>query len=228
MKRIHKGKVHLYSVLLPISLALVMMAGCSRKGSDPNEVIRIIDGEAYFPMADGDTWYYNSGNFIRKVDGDTTVNGYSCKRILLGGETDQAWSLTGERFAQHLLDQGCWWFDPPLQIPLDLVKDVAYEFTAKGLLAEGCVSTAGVDSLVVSGKLTFAGYFSKEVNRVTLDGCLRIDYDYTTTVYFSPGSSETFPVKYSEYYAKGIGMIDDGDWVLNVALINGVLVPERP
>jgi hypothetical protein len=212
------------AILLLASLALATI-GCSCSGgTDPEPKVTIVDGPAYFPMSDNDIWYYNSSSIIRKVDGDTTVNGVVCKRVFKGSETDQAWSLTTERFAQHLLE-GFLWFDPPLQIPLNMVKGDPVQFSSLGLVAAGFVSDA--DSFRTYGKITFDGYASRTLNQVDLDSCLKLDYDYVTKVYFKNGSVLDDSTKYTEYWAKGIGLLDDGDLHLDRAIINGVELPKR-
>jgi hypothetical protein len=212
------------TILLLAVLALAII-GCSCSGgTDPEPKVTIVNGPAYFPMSDNDTWYYNSSSIIRKIDGDTTVNGVVCKRVFKGNETDQAWSITAERFAQHLLE-GFLWFDPPLQIPLNMVKGDPVQFSSLGLVAAGFVSDA--DSFRTFGKITFDGYATRTLNQVDLDSCLKLDYDYVTKVYFKNGSVLDDSTKYTEYWAKGIGLLDDGDLHLDRAIINGVELPKR-
>ena len=45
---------------------------------------------------------------------------------------------------------------------------------------------------------------------------------------FGDGVDVTVPTQYSEYYARGIGLIDDGDLLLDQAKIDGVTVPSQP
>ncbi len=211
------------SLIALCALLLLILSGCNDKPPKPEEKVRIVNGTEYFPMNDGDTWYYNSGIFIRKVDGDTVIDGQTCKRVLLATETDQAWSLTSERFAVHLLD-GYMWVDPPLDIPLDLVKDEPHNFSSLGLITEGFVSDA--DSFRIFGTLTFAGYVTRTIGQVDLDSCLQLDYSSITKIYFKNGDVIDDVADYTEFYARGIGMIYDGTWGLDAALINGVQLPK--
>ncbi len=211
------------SVVALCSLSILSLTSCEDKPPKPPDKVRIVNGTDYFPMNDGDTWYYNSGNFVRKVDGDTVIDGQTCKRVLLATETDQAWSLTAERFAVHLL-LGYMWVDPPLDIPLNLVKDEPHSFNSLGLITEGFVSDA--DSFRIFGTLTFAGYVTRTISQVDLDSCLQLDYISTTKIYFKNGNVIDDVAEYSEFYARGIGMIYDGTWGLDAALINGVQLPK--
>ena len=174
-------------ILVPFMAILVVVAcvvGCSDP-VEPDDKVVMVDAAAYFPMHNGDTWYYNSGNLIRKVDGDTTVNGVLCKRILKGPETDQAWSINAQSFSQHLFD-GFLWFDPPLQIPLNMVKGTPFQFSSLGLVSDAFISDA--DSIRSYGALAFDGYITRKVNNVDLDSCFKLDYDYISKVYLKNGS----------------------------------------
>lgn len=207
---------------LSCGILTILLLSCSGKGPDPDPKVQIRAAAEYFPTHEGDTWYYEDFNFVRKIEGDTVINGYTCRRVLLGRETDQAWSITAERFAQHLFE-GFLWFEPPLQIPFDLVKDEPYRFSALGRVGEAYESD--LDSVRTGGTLTFAGYVSRRVAGKTVDSCIRLDYAYSDTLYFKDGSSEINLVAYSELYARGIGMVYDGSWVLDRAVIDGVTKP---
>lgn len=212
--------------LVPFLVLFVIIAAlvaCSDP-VDPEDPVVIIDGPAYFPMHDGDTWHYNSSNFIRKVDGDTTVNGISCKRVFLGIETDQAWKVDSERFTQHLFE-GYLWFDPPLEIPFNLEKGKPFSFSSLGRISEAFESDA--DSIRTAGTLLFDGYVTHVVSRVTLDSCLKLDYHYIDKIYLKNGTVVEDTSSYTEIWAKGIGMVDDGDWFLDMAIINGVEFPPQ-
>jgi hypothetical protein len=212
------------------ALLIFLISSCGKGPDGPGDHPKIVGGERYFPMADGDTWFYNSAAVIREVDGDTTINGYVCKKVLQGTVTAQAWSITSERFAQHLLEE-TYIFDPPLEIPLDLEKGTPHEFNSLGINSAaipGSQDPVQVDSVRTIGKLSFDGYVTKTINQVDLDSCIKLDYDYTDHVYYADGDSILFPNQYSEYYARNIGLIDDGDIVLDQARIDGVMVPQRP
>ncbi len=209
---------------LPL-IAPLVITGCGDDPPEPPPKSKIIAGERYFPMHDGDIWYYNSANTIRMVDGDTTINGYNCKRVMEGIITTQAWSLTSERFAQHLLDRTVS-FDPPLQIPLDLMEGEPHGFSSLGLV-DPANNPGNIDSIRTFGEITFAGYVTRRINNVDLDSCIKIDYDYIDSVWFSDAEPIGAASQYSEFYARGIGLIDDGDLLLDQAKINGVMLPKQ-
>ncbi len=214
-------------ILIPFLAILAVVAyivGCSDP-VEPEKKVEMVDAAAYFPMHNGDTWFYNSGNIIRKVDGDTTVNGVLCKRVFKGVETDQAWTLDSQSFAQHLFD-GFLWFDPPLQIPLNMVKGTPLQFSSLGRISDAFVSDA--DSIRSFGTLSFDGYITRTLNQVTLDSCFKLDYNYVSKVYLKNGTVAEDTTVYSEIWAKGIGMIDDGDLFLNLAIIDGIETPKLP
>jgi hypothetical protein len=217
---------------IPVSFVAIFVVsawlfGCGGGPVDPPPEVKIVNGEAYFPMHDGDVWNYTQytppfTQITRHVDGDTTVNGVLCKRILKGPDTDQAWSLTAQRFAQHLFE-GYLWFDPPLNIPLDMVKGKPVQFSSLGRISDAFQSDA--DSIRTAGSLSFDGYITRTVNEVSLDSCLKFDYDYIDKVYLKNGTVIEDTSRYSEIWARGIGMIDDGDLILDMAIINGIQVP---
>lgn len=215
-------------VLIPffaIFVAATILLSCGHGPNDPEPKIEMVNAMAYFPVHDGDTWFYNSGNIIRKIDGDTTVNGAQCKRVFKGNETDQAWSLSAQRFEQHLFD-GFLWFEPPLQIPLNMVKGTPFQFSSLGRISDAFTSDA--DSIRSYGALAFDGYISRTLNHVTLDSCFKLDYDYVSKIYLKDGSVVEDTSRYSEVWARGIGMIDDGDLFLDLAIINGIEIPKAP
>lgn len=209
---------------LTIFAAVAIFVGCSDP-VEPEVKVVMVNAASYFPMGNGDTWYYNSGNTIRKVDGDTTVNGVLCKRILKGPDTDQAWSINAQTFSQHLFD-GFLWFDPPLQIPLNMTKGTPFQFSSLGLVSDAFTSDA--DSIRSYGALSFDGYITRKVNNVDLDSCFKLDYDYISKVYLKSGTVIEDTSRYSEIWAKGIGMVFDGDIALDLANINGVDTPKLP
>lgn len=180
----------------------------------------------YFPVQQGNKWFYNNGEYVRFLDGDTTISGTLCHRLLQNGETDEAWTLTSDRFAQHLLAQFLW-FDPPLQIPLNLEKDKAYQYSTLGRIAPGWEGS--IDSARFEGTLTFTGYFQKEVADVMTDSCVGLHYNTKSTTYLHSGTSNTSTDSYDEYYARGIGLVLLDDPLvpryLDSAIINGVKVP---
>jgi hypothetical protein len=162
------------------------------------------DGADYFPVADGDTWYYTDGGarkIVRVVSGDTTINGLSCKRILENDTTTEAWSVDSSGFYVHLLDRVLY-FIPPLKIPFDLVLDEPYNYNSE----VRWIDNPGVfDS--ISGILKFKGYSTYTVPAGQFDSTIQM-------AYITDG--------YSEYYAKGVGLLDNEDYVLDSAYVGGV------
>jgi hypothetical protein len=213
--------------LLAITLCLLLLAvaGCSDKTTNPDPIM-IKNGTRYFPVQQGNKWFYNGGEYVRSISGDTTVAGVSCLRLMQNGETEEAWTLTSERFAQHLLAQFLW-FDPPLQIPLNLQKDKPYQTTTLGKVAPGWDSP--IDSVRFEGTVTFTGYVQKEVVDVMKDSCIGLHYSMKSTIYNHTGLPSSSTDSYEEYYAPGIGMVllDDprDQRYLDSAIINGVKVP---
>jgi hypothetical protein len=224
-KRFTGGSLR-YVPLLVVSLAVLIFAGaCSNKGNNPQPVT-LKGGARYFPVQQGNKWFYNNGQYRREISGDTTIAGNVCQRLLENGETAEAWTLTPQRFAQHLLG-GFLWFDPPLQIPLDLEKDKPYQTSRIGRIAPGY--TSSVDSVLFAGTVTFKGYLSKDVADVIVDSCIQLHYAIKSTLYIHPNTTDTSTDVYDEYYGRGIGLVLLGDpkdtRYLDSAIINGVRVP---
>jgi len=165
--------------------------------------VRIMDGPEYFPMADGDTWYYTnaaSQKLTRVVSMDTTVNGVVCKRIRENGATEEAWAIDSTGFYVHLLtDVYHYRFVPPLKIPFDLVLEAPYNFSSDVYWLD---STA-----VISGTLKFKGYVAFDAPAGHFENVIKLYY---------------IPDGYYEHYAKGVGLLDNEDMVLDSAFVGGV------
>jgi len=165
----------------------------------------LTDGADYFPIADGDTWYYTDASLrkiVRVVSGDTTINGLPCKRILENDTTTEAWSVDSTGFYVHLLDK-ILWFDPPLKIPFDLVYDEPFNYNSTVNWTEN--DTLYSDN--ISGILKFKGYSTYTVPAGQFDSTIQLSY-------VTDG--------YSEYYAKGVGLLDNEDYVLDSACVDSV------
>lgn len=167
--------------------------------------ITMINGDEYFPMAEGDTWYYTDAahnKIVRVVSGDTTINSLPCKRILENDTTAEAWSKDSTGMYVHLLDK-ILWFDPPLKIPFDLVYDVPYNYNS-------IVYWTVNDTLYqsdITGILKFKGYLTFTVGAGRFDSTIQLSY-------VTDG--------YSEYYAKGVGLLYNEDYALDSAYVGGV------
>lgn len=163
--------------------------------------IRIVHGTEYFPFSPGDIWYYTNASMetiIRTVGGDTTINDRTCTRILHNGATYEAWSIDSVAFYVHLLDEVLR-FEPPLQIPLDLIIEYPYAYSSEVFANGSSVGTA-------EGTIKFKGYVSYTVPAGIFDNVVKLDY---------------LPDGYSEYYARGIGLLDNDDFVLDSAVVGG-------
>jgi hypothetical protein len=200
-------------------VSLALFAGCSDNGEKPPPDGGDSTGisQEYFPVRDGNFWSYDNGTVTRELSGDTIVNGVTCARLLENGKTAEAWTLTDKRFAQHLLD-GDTWFDPPLQIPLNLKVDSSY---AVNSFAHLIGDTAAIGSY--TGTLTNRGYVTQTVGDTTYDSCLYLGYHIQVLEYVT---NQTSTFDFVEYYAKGVGLIlSPPDLTLDFAVIDGDTLP---
>ncbi len=165
----------------------------------------LTDGADFFPFADGDIWYYTTSShdtIVRTVSGDTTINGLVCKRVLENDTTAEAWSIDSTGFYVHLLDK-ILWFDPPLKIPFDLAYDEPFNYSSLVYWTQN-------DTLYqsdISGILKFKGYMTFTVNAGRFDSTIQLSY-------ITEG--------YSEYYARGVGLLYNGVYALDSAYVGGV------
>jgi hypothetical protein len=191
---------------LTLLMTIFLFAGCS--SDKPAEPAKLTDGANYFPLAEGDTWYFTTSDLrkiVRTVSGDTTVEGVICKRILENDTTTEAWTIDTSGFKLHLLLQNNW-ADPPLLIPFNLVEGRPYHYDSRIYFYEN-------DILYYSeftGSLEFKGYVSKTVMAGTFSKAIKLHY-------IPDGSTA-----YDEYYGKGVGLLDNGDYFLDSAYIGGV------
>jgi hypothetical protein len=194
------------------------------KATDPDmlmdedtAVFSVVDSLAfnasYFPVADGDTWYYTSqslGQVVRMVAGDTTINGRACIRVLEGGVTAEAWSLVEDGVSAgyyiHLLSLGSvfYEFEPPLKIPFDMEQDEVYNYEAT---VTKYVSGTVDEIFDISGNLRFEGFVDYSVPAGDFENVIQLYY---------------IEDDYNEYYAPGVGLLDNEDYVLDSAYIDGV------
>ena len=168
-------------------------------------------------MDDGDTWYFNSatkGSIVRTIDGDTVISNTTCKRVRENGLTVEAWALTasGESsgFYTHLLtfaindgaDTISPRFVPPLRIPLEMEVDEGYNYDSDGFY----LLDNQAYMLTITGTLRFKGFVEHSVPAGDFTDVARVHYE-------TDG--------YNEYYARGIGLLDNEDYVLDSAHVNG-------
>ncbi len=185
----------------------------SNGGSDTIDVsvdVVVPFGSAYFPFVDGDTWYFTDTtgqSIVRTVSGDTTIFARPCKRIRHNGSTVEAWSIIDSTFAVHMLTGSISiYLNPPLTIPFDL-PTTAHAYSSE--VFDGNVSL----NFNIEGDLSFVNYVSKTVPAGTYLGVAELYYD--------PVGNEPDDPPYYEYYAPGIGLLDNGDLVLDSAFIDG-------
>jgi hypothetical protein len=171
--------------------------------------VMLVDGADYFPMADGDRWYYSDSLMqpvVREVSGDTIITSRQCKRIIHNGETAEAWSIDTAGFNVHLLtDVFHFRFEPPLVIPFDLAQEEPYDYSSTAFWVDSA-DTAW--EAPISGTLKFKGY-------ITYDTPTGIHFDDVIRFFYIPDG-------YSEFYARDVGLLDNEDLVLDSAFVGGV------
>ncbi len=198
--------------IFSLIILAVILIGCSSSNGPDN--VPVFDA-SYFPHADGDTWYYTAVDetkITRVVDGDTTINGLDCIKILENGATTEAWSIieSGDSagFYVNMLtflygaDIIHPYFDPPLRIPFKMAMDEEYNYNSDAYYT----LNSQMYTFNVSGKLIFKGFIEKSVPAGDFKDVARIYYETDD---------------YYEYYAEGVGLLDNEDYVLDSAFIGG-------
>jgi hypothetical protein len=180
-------------------MTALSLAGCSSsdKPTSPPAQAEKITAE-YFPMADGDAWYYSSSTeplMIWSVSGDTLINGVACKKIMQDlNHYYMACRIDNEGYKIYFREGLS--VDPPFVIDFNWKKDeINY------------INIGGIGIIPIR----FIGYCSKEVTAGQFDSVLKICY--------FPGDDE---FGYYEYYAKGVGLLDDENYSLDSAFIGGI------
>jgi len=187
-------------------MTILLLAGCS--SNKPEEPAKLTEGAKYFPLAEGDTWYFTTSDqrkIVRTVSGDTTVLSITCKRVLENDSTAEAWTVDTSGFKLHLLLKDHW-AEPPLLIPFNLVQGKPYHYDSRVYFYEG----GNLFYSQFTGSLEFKGYVSKTVAAGTFAGAIKLHY-------IPDGSTA-----YDEYYGRGVGLLDNGDYFLDSAYIGGV------
>lgn len=159
----------------------------------------------YFPMADGDTWYFTAADMHkvkRIVSGDTTITTHVCKRVLENDTTAEAWFVDSTGFYVHLLD-GILRAEPPLKLPYHMAVNDIYHYASRLNWTEGGNSYYAD----IAGDIKFSGFVSRTVPAGTFPDAIKF-------LYITDG--------YSEYYVEGLGLIDNEDYVLDSAFVGGV------
>lgn len=170
---------------------------------------------SFFPMANGDTWYYtndNSQKITRTIAGDTSIgignppfSYVSCKKVQENGITVEAWRLTQTAFEIHLIDR-IYSPQPPLAIPFDTEINAPFSNMTHLYYQNGDSLQAAYfsESVVLKGfvsKLVPAGLFLK-------------------SAYFT--HTPEFSDNYDEFYGNGIGLLSDFRLTLDSAYISGI------
>ncbi|MBD3381003.1 MAG: hypothetical protein GF404_02275 [candidate division Zixibacteria bacterium] len=165
----------------------------------------------YFPLSEGDTWYYTTAmqqEIVRTVAGDTTINERQCTIIRENGETSEAWSITETGttagFYVHLLTDGTleYFFDQPLRIPFYMDKEEIYNYNHLVYY----YYQGNLEAFNLSGSLRFEDFVTYDQNG--------LNYSEVAHIYYIDDD-------YSEYYAPGVGLLDNGDYVLDSAYVGG-------
>jgi hypothetical protein len=193
---------------------IIFLIGCSDE--DPVQVMKWAD--QFFPMEVGDTWYYTLydedgsplDKITRQVEGDINIDGIVCTPIYDGdGFLEQCWVKDSVGLHIHLF---LYFFepDPPLLIPFNLRSDRPYEY---GSIARQ--NRYPYREIEIKGKMTLEGYVTRSVPAGTFKNCLELRYD----------EAGDYPETYYEYYAPGVGLLDDGTIVLDSAVVGGVRYP---
>jgi hypothetical protein len=190
-----------------IVLAVLLIAGCS--GEDP--VLFTKDNSAdYFPLSASDTWYYTytdvdtTFSVVRFVAGeDVDLGSVVCTGILEDDQLVECWTIDDEGVHIHLL-AFLYMPEPPLLIPFEMRSDspLLYDSFASDI-------TDPSSGFRVKGSLSFQGYVTKTVPAGTFKDCLKLFYDDEDEPYY-------------EYYAPGVGLLDNGNYVLDSARIGGI------
>ncbi|NIP41707.1 MAG: hypothetical protein GWO41_12530 [candidate division Zixibacteria bacterium] len=205
------------NALLLLALALLLACSSSSNGPENNPEFTA----AYFPVSDGDTWFYTnseSEKIERRIDGDTIINGFTCIRVIENGSTAEAWRLIEDGdsagFYVHMLsfvfgsDTIKPYFEPPLRIPLNMQVGEEYNYNSDLFYEFG----GQMYSDSTKGKLVFEGFIDKTVPAGGFADVARIHYyDYV------PDDT----IQYLEYYAPDVGLLDNELYILDSAFING-------
>ena len=198
-------------ILAAIGISIIILAGCS--GDDPVVVMKWTDG--FFPMEPGDTWYYTIydengvpvDRITREAGEVRDFQGILCTPIYDdNGLREQCWTKDSTGFSVHLF---LYYYvpDPPLLIPFDLRSDRPYLYDSFAEMA-----TNPSQGIRIRGKMTLAGYVPRSVPAGSFKNCLKLRYD----------EEGEYRETYYEYYAPGVGLIDDGTIILDSAIIGGV------
>lgn len=196
-------------LIVAVLTIAVTITGCS--GDDPLQFMKW--AETFFPMEVGDKWYYTFADTLpisRQVFEEIDLNGYRCMPIYDEGSfREECWRIDSVGFWVHQLAR-VYYPDPPLVIPFNMRSDDPHRF-------DSFAAHIGNPNLSfpIKGYLTFEGYVTKTVPAGTFKSCLKLRYDVE-------GDGDNPGYTYYEYYAPGVGLLDNGDIVLDSAEVGGV------
>lgn len=227
-----------YLIAVVAALFLLVVYGCGSE--DTVKILRTDPGDGlpdavdYFHLDDGDVWYYTYTNesgeswqVVREVAPDITIEGTptgDCTGIKENGGFFECWSLDSYSFKQHFLGvrispqvTEVLSVEPALEIPLDLRSDRPHFYSSVATDIRNPQITFDIE-----GFLIFDGYSTHTVSAGTFENCMTLLY----TPVDANGKPDTdSPDAYREYYAPGVGLIDNGDIVLDSAIVNGIRYP---
>lgn len=203
-----------YPLILMFAI-LIALSGCNcDKGNGPDPEVKTFPGNAddYFPMELGDVWYYTEQGVttvIRRIGDQIEFRDDTCTAVLtslppiFADSLDECWTIDSTGFYIHLLVFK-YYPDPLLSIPFDLRTDNPHHFESF-LAANGNPS----NGFTISGDLFYQGLVTKTVPAGTFQNCVKLYYDDGVDPYY-------------EYYAPGVGLLDNGSLVLDSAVVGSV------
>lgn len=223
---VHSEKANrsaLLSLMLILIIIALIMAACSDddKPNNPQPTGLGIDS-TYFPIGEGDSWYYTSSDtmqIVRAISGDTVIVATGTlvifgdsievtdtgKKVLENGVTAQAWSRDSIAFYIHLIGD-IYRPNPPLPIPYELELNVPFEYWTRFIWTENSTEYFQDDS----GTTVYRGDVQRTVPAGLFDSVIQITYN--------PAGQSS----YDEYYARNVGLLDDGDYILDSAFVGGI------
>jgi hypothetical protein len=200
--------------ILVIAL-LIAFCGCdgdNGNGPDPEVKTFPENAEDYFPMEQGDVWYYTEQGettVIRRIGDRIEFRDDTCTAVLtslppiFADSLDECWTIDATGFYIHLLAFK-YHPDPLLSIPFNLRSDKPHHF--ESFLA---VNGDPGNGFTISGDLHYQGLATKTVPAGTFQNCVKLYYDDGID-------------PYHEYYAPDVGLLDNGSLILDSAIVGSV------
>ncbi len=201
-----------YSPLVLIVVLLIAFIGCGcDKSENPDPKVKFFpsNSEDYFPMEQGDVWYYTEQGqttVIKRIGDRIEFRGDTCTAVLtslppiFADSLDECWTIDSTGFYIHLLAFK-YYPDPLLSIPFDLRSDTPYHY--ESFLG---VNGSPTNGFSISGDLYYQGLVTKTVPAGTFQNCIKLYYDDGAEPYY-------------EYYAPAVGLLDNGSLVLDSAVV---------